>query len=150
MRAVTVFWASLQFVLVGCTSTPAQYEFASPMVEKHETLVATGYAVIDVQPADHPAQKRLMAIRAAKLDAYRGLAEQVYGQYLDASTTVAEMIVTSDSFRSKVEGVIYGATLVSISPRAANTYEVTLSLDKALVQDLRALYVQSSSAVRRG
>ena len=91
-----------------------------------------------------------MAIRAAKLDAYRGLAEQVYGQYLDASTTVAEMIVTSDSFRSKVEGVIYGATLVNISPRAANTYEVTLSLDKALVQDLRALYVQSSSAVRRG
>ena len=66
---------------------------------------------------------------------------QVYGQYLDASTTVAEMVVTSDSFRSKVEGVIYGATLVSISPRAANTYEVTLSLDKALVQDLRALYV---------
>ena len=33
------------------------------------------------------------SIRAAKIDAYRGLAEQVYGIYLDANTTVAEMTV---------------------------------------------------------
>ena len=98
-------------------------------------------------PHRSPCSKKAHGIRAAKLDAYRGLAEQVYGQYLDASRQSLRWLEI-DSFRSKVEGGD-GATLVSISPRAANTYEVTLSLDKALVQDLRALCVQSS-AVRRG
>jgi hypothetical protein len=82
-----------------------------------------------------------MAIRASKLDAYRNLTEQVYGQQLDASSTVADMVVTNDTFRTKVEGVIYGARLVSITPVGEDTYETTLSLDKDVVQDLRVLYM---------
>jgi hypothetical protein len=113
----------------------------APLVEKRETLTATGYAVISVQNHRNPAQQRLMAIRAAKLEAYRSLAEQVYGQQLDATTTVADMMVQSDTFRSKVEGVISGAVLVSITPAGDDTYETTLSLDRAVVQDLRALYL---------
>jgi hypothetical protein len=111
------------------------------MVEKRETLVATGYAVISVQNHKNPAQQRLLAIRASKLDAYRALTEQVYGQQLDASTTVADMTVVNDTFRAKVEGVIYGAQLVSITPVSDDTYETTLSLDRAVVQDLRRLYL---------
>lgn len=113
----------------------------APLVEKRETLTATGYAVISVQNHRNPAQQRLLAIRAAKLDAYRALTEQVYGQQLDATTTVADMVVQSDTFRTRVEGVIYGAVLVSITPASDDTYETTLSLDKAVVQDLRALYL---------
>jgi hypothetical protein len=113
----------------------------APLVEKRETLTATGYAVISVQNHRNPAQQRLMAIRASKLDAYRSLTEQVYGQQLDATTTVADMMVQSDTFRTKVEGVIYGAVLVSITPAGDDTYETTLSLDRAVVQDLRALYL---------
>jgi hypothetical protein len=124
----------------------------APLIEKRETLTATGYAVISVQNHRNPAQQRLMAIRAAKLDAYRALAEQVYGQQLDATTPVADMMVQSDTFRAKVEGVIYGAVLVSITPAGDDTYETTLSLDKAVVQDLRALYlgqVQARALVGR-
>ncbi len=121
----------------------------APLIEKRETLTATGYAVISVQNHRNPAQQRLMAIRASKLDAYRSLTEQVYGQQLDATTTVADMMVQSDTFRAKVEGVIYGAVLVSITPAGDDTYETTLSLDKAVVQDLRALYLgQVQSRVR--
>jgi hypothetical protein len=112
------------------------------MVERRDTLTATGYAVIDVQPSDSAAQRRLLAIRAAKLDAYRGLTEQVYGQYLDSTTTVADMVVRSDSFRARVEGVVYGANLVQIEPRGNDTYEVTMSLDKSIVNDLRVLYLE--------
>ncbi|MEI6618183.1 MAG: LPP20 family lipoprotein [Betaproteobacteria bacterium] len=112
-----------------------------PLVERRESLSATGYAVISVQNHRTPAQQRLLAIRAAKLDAYRSLAEQVYGLRLDATTTVADMVVQNDTFRSKVEGVIYGATLVSITPSGDDTYETTLSLDKNTVQDLRMLYL---------
>lgn len=112
-----------------------------PLVEKRETITATGYAVVAVQNHKNPAQQRLMAIRASKLDAYRNLTEQVYGQQLDASSTVADMVVTNDTFRTKVEGIIYGARLVSITPVGEDTYETTLSLDRDVVQDLRVLYM---------
>ena len=97
----------------------------------------------------HPAQQRLLAIRASKLDAYRSLTEQVYGQQLDATTTVADMTVMSDTFRAKVEGVIYGAVLVSIAPVGEDTYETTLSLDQHVVRDLRSLYLNQLAARRR-
>lgn len=148
--------------LAGCQSVPLNIvaqdksvtpesppSMISPLVEKRETLVATGYAVISVQNHKNPAQQRLLAIRASKLDAYRSLTEQVYGQQLDASTTVADMTVMSDTFRAKVEGVIYGATMVSITPVGDDTYETTLSLDQYVVRDLRALYLGQMATRRR-
>jgi hypothetical protein len=90
-----------------------------------------------------------MAIRASKLDAYRSLTEQVYGQYLDATTTVADMTVLSDTFRARVEGVIHGASVVSITPVGEDTYETTLSLDRAVVRDLRALYLTQVASRKR-
>jgi hypothetical protein len=119
---------------------------AQPIIEKRETITATGYAVVTVQNHKNPAQQRLMAIRASKLDAYRNLTEQVYGQQLDASSTVADMVVTNDTFRAKVEGVIYGARLISITPVGEDTYETTLSLDRDVVQDLRILYMGQFAA----
>lgn len=140
--------ALVVLALTGCksislnmpTSTKSN-NLAAPLVEKRETLTATGYAVISVQNSKNPAQQRLMAIRASKLDAFRTLTEQVYGQQLDASSTVADMVVINDTFRTKVEGVIYGAQLVSITPVGEDTYETTLSLDKEVVQDLRLLFL---------
>jgi hypothetical protein len=140
-------------VLTGCKSInlatikpPESANMLAPLVEKRETLTATGYAVVSVQNHRNAGQQRLMAIRASKLDAYRALTEQVYGQQIDASSTVADMTVTSDSFRAKVEGVIYGAVLVSITPVGDDTYETTLSLDKSVVQDLRTLYLGQIAA----
>lgn len=121
----------------------------APLVEKRETITATGYAVVSVQNHRIPAQQRLMAIRASKLDAYRSLTEQVYGQQLDSSATVADMVLTSDTFRTRVEGVIYGAKLVSITPVGEDTYETTLSLDRDVVQDLRTLYMGQLTAKGR-
>ena len=148
--------------LAGCQSVPLNLmgqdktvmptpptSMISPLVEKRETLVATGYAVISVQNHKNPAQQRLLAIRASKLDAYRSLTEQVYGQQLDASTTVADMVVQNDTFRTRVEGVIYGAVLVSITPAGDDTYETTMSLDKNVVRDLRTLYLGQIVAKNR-
>ena len=50
-----------------------------------------------------------MAIRAAKLDAYRVLAEQIHGVHLDGQTTVAEAILTSDVLSSAVRGTVFGS-----------------------------------------
>ena len=149
MKRVTTLCLAIGItVLTGCKSinlsipsyAPKENTaMASPLVEKRETITATGYAVVAVQNHKNPAQQRLMAIRASKLDAYRNLTEQVYGQQLDASSTVADM----------VEGVIYGARLVSITPVGEDTYETTLSLDREVVQDLRILYMGQLAARSR-
>jgi hypothetical protein len=149
----TTCLALVMLALTGCksinlsmpTSTKSS-NLAAPLVEKRETLTATGYAVISVQNSKNPAQQRLMAIRASKLDAFRSLTEQVYGQQLDASSTVADMVMVNDTFRTKVEGVVYGAQLVSITPVGEDTYETTLSLDKEVVQDLRLLFLGQVAA----
>jgi hypothetical protein len=154
--------ALLGLMLAGCQSIPlfpAQADangadnvkpnMITPLVEKRETIMATGYAVVSIQNHKNPSQQRLLAIRASKLDAYRALTEQVYGQHLDATTTVADMTVMSDTFRAKVEGVIYGAVLVSITPVGDDTYETTLSLDSSVVRDLRLLYLSQLAARRK-
>ena len=149
----TVFLMLASTLLVACSSINLKSPFASappapavPVVDRQPRLMATGYAVVSVQNHRHPAQQRLLAMRASKLEAYRSLAEQVYGQQLDANTTVADMTLLSDGFRARVEGVIYGAVLVSITPRGDDLYETTLALDPAVVDDLRALYLAHLSA----
>jgi hypothetical protein len=157
------FWALVATALLttACVLPPAKSaksaepmkaeesaNMITPMTEKRETLVATGYAVISIQNHRNPSQQRLLAIRASKLDAYRALTEQVYGQQLDANTTIADMTVMSDTFRARVEGVVYGAVLVSITPVGDDTYETTLSLDRRIVSVLRSLYIAQLSTKR--
>ena len=78
-----------------------------------------------------------MAIRASKLDAYRNLTEQVYGQQLNASTTIEDMIVINDTMRAHVEGLVYGAKIVSISPIGEDSYETKLELAQDTLMTLR-------------
>ena len=138
--------------LVACSSVslkspPSSAATASPpVVERQPRLMATGYAVVSVQNHRNPSQQRLLAMRASKLEAYRALTEQVYGQQLDANTTVADMTLTSDGFRARVEGVIFGAELISITPRGDDLYETTLALDRRVVDELRALYLAQLAA----
>ena len=136
---------SLLAVLASGCATPSD-QYSDAMVDnviiRQANIMAAGEGVISVQPHDNPAQQRLLSIRASKLDAYRSLMEQVYGQYLDANTTVAEMIVESDAFKARVQGVIYGAQLESISPVGDDTYETTLTLNRDIVDDLRVLYLE--------
>ena len=84
-----------------------------------------------------------MAIRAAKMDAYRVLAEQIHGVQLDGQTTVAEAILTSDVLSSAVRGTIMGAETVAIEPTGGDTYKVELSISQVHVDRLIMLYKKS-------
>lgn len=164
IKIVSAIPLALTLALSGCSLIPlgesktiapvvAQVAPASPPPpqpyansERRRPIQSTGYAVISIQPHPLPAQQRLLAIRAARLDAYRGLAEQVYGQFLDGATTIADAVLRSDRVRARVEGIIHGAEVISINPVGQDTYEVTLSLDRDVVRELRALYLEETRA----
>ena len=104
------------------------------------TIKATGFSAIAIQPSKNLNQRRLMAIRAAKIDAYRVLAEQIHGVQLDGQTTVAEAMLTSDVLSSAVRGTIMGAETVKIEPKGSDTYIVELSISQTHVDRLIQLY----------
>ena len=97
------------------------------------TLTAVGYAVTSTQPGRNDAQKRLMAIRSARMAAMRDLAEQIHGLQVDSSTTVIDLIVQNDTFRGMVNGTIRGARTVRINPTGTDTYEVVLEIDRETI-----------------
>lgn len=129
----------------GCTMSMTGSQKAEAVtntpVYKKQVIISTGYANISAQKSKNQAQRRLMAIRASKLDAYRNLTEQVYGQSLNSSTTVEDMVVLSDTMRAHVEGVVYGAKVVSISPIGDDSYETKLELEKDTMLELRRIFL---------
>jgi len=101
-----------------------------PKPKKSELLKITGigYGAESTYQAYTPGQRRLMAIRSSKLDAYRSLAEQIYGIKIDSNTSVATLTAKNDSFRARVNAVVRGARLVSVTPMADNNYETVLEV----------------------
>jgi hypothetical protein len=87
-----------------------------------------GYGAESTYEGYTPGQRRLMAIRAAKLDAYRSLAEQLYGIKIDSNTSVATLTAQNDSFRARVNAIVRGARVVSITPMADHNYETILEV----------------------
>lgn len=95
----------------GKETKPAAPEAATVKPEagvnwEGQILKATGAGAPDMK-ASNPAQARLGAERAAKLDAFRNLLEQAKGVRISASRTVGDAMA-SDEVRGRVEGVIRG------------------------------------------
>ncbi|XDZ64913.1 LPP20 family lipoprotein [Alphaproteobacteria bacterium LSUCC0684] len=114
-------------------SLKAVSEVLDAKAEAIPTLNAVGYAVVSSQPGRSEAQKRLMAIRAARMAAMRDLAEQIHGLKVDSSTTVIDLMVQNDTFRGIVTGTIRGARTVRINPTGADTYEIVLEIDREMI-----------------
>lgn len=85
-------------------------------------------------------QRRLLAMRASRIDAYRALAETVGGIHVAGGTTVGEMVVQHDSYRAFVDSYITGANTVNVNERDDGSYETTLEtvVDEQFYNALRA------------
>lgn len=92
-------------------------------------ITGLGYSQISNQPGKTLNQKRLLAIRAAKLEAIRDLTEQVHGLQLTATTSVRDAVLRDDQLQATVEGIIRGARTLHIKPKDSDTFEVVMALD---------------------
>ncbi|QCT94825.1 hypothetical protein FE773_06400 [Caminibacter mediatlanticus TB-2] len=72
-------------------------------------------------------QAKVMARRAAILDAYRNLAEKLYGVRIEGKDTVKNMILQNSTLRSYVQGLIKGAVIEEENYKDG-TYSVVLSV----------------------
>lgn len=126
-------------VLNGCSSVfdkQIEWEYVQP--ETYPILKAVGYAPISEQSGKSDSIKMLQAIKASKLDAYRELTEQVYGQKIIGDQSLANLLLADTRLQASVQGVIKGAEVVKSYPIGENMYATELSLD---FQKVYHLYV---------
>jgi len=92
-------------------------------------LRVVGYGAINPKAkGQSKVQKRLMSIRASRLDAYRAMAERVYGTKISGSSTVRDLVVHNDSFRTYVDTFIHGARVVSSDVLEDGSVETVLEM----------------------
>lgn len=74
-------------------------------------------------------EAKLMAVRAAELDARRLLVEKIYGVHINAQTTVRDFIVQNDTVKADVETFLAGAAVSEPKYLDDGSVEVTASID---------------------
>ncbi|MDF0534766.1 LPP20 family lipoprotein [Shewanella yunxiaonensis] len=121
-------------LLSGCTHEQlVRYELVAP--NNAQVLQATGYAPIASQTGPSYEEKLMQAMEASRLDAYRRLAEQLYGQQLRAYTRMTGETTSRKTMDAKVQGVVRGAKVVNQSVQG-EFYTTELSLDTKVLADL--------------
>ncbi len=133
-------------LMSGCTNLFARHvEWQTVEPENYPVLNAVGYAPIASQKGQSDSVRTLMAMKASKLDAYRELAEQVYGQRIEGKQTLSRMVLDDETLKASVEGVIRGARIVKVYPVGEDTYATELELD---MQDVYNIYLTTAKPRR--
>ncbi|WP_028113142.1 LPP20 family lipoprotein [Ferrimonas kyonanensis] len=121
-------------VMAGCQNNAyVEYETVAPT--SFPILTAKGIAPISSQQGDTPALRQQQAMRAAKLDAYRELAEQIYGVRVSGTSAIDQQLLQGDRFETQIDGLVRGAEVVRIYPVGDN-YVAELKLDYEKVWQL--------------
>ena len=72
-------------------------------------------------------QRRLMAMRAAKIDAYRSLAETINGLRIWGGATLGDMAIKNDNYRVFLNSYVRGAKVEKVKERQDGNYEAYVS-----------------------
>ncbi|WP_416308142.1 LPP20 family lipoprotein [Neptunicella sp. SCSIO 80796] len=116
--------------LSGCSAIfdkEVEWEYVQP--DEYPVIRAVGYAPISAQHGDSMALKTIQAVKASKLDAYRELTEQVYGQKIEGNQQLSNLVLSDDGLKSSIQGVIRGAQVVKAYAVDDDTYVTELELD---------------------
>ena len=92
-------------------------------------ITAKGYGTVTAQAGASLDQAKLMAMRAAKVDAYRNLAERLQGLRVSSVSNAAAFASQGDAVQTSAEYFLKGARVVSIAPLRDGIYEAVVELD---------------------
>ena len=135
--AVTVVLVSLYASGYDLQTIDDKYEVTKVERVQQEKVVApsppvvirvTGYGAYQNAKDRKSEAKRLMVLRASKLDAYRNLAERIYGTSISGKTTVQDYQLKHDGVASMVDSVVRGAKVVSITEHKHKGVETVLEI----------------------
>ncbi len=89
---------------------------------------ATGYGA---PPKNYypEGQRRLMTMRASKIDAYRALAEIVGGLHVWGGSAIGDMVIERDRYRVFIDSFVRGAHVVSVDAMEDNTYKTIVEME---------------------
>ena len=106
-----------------------------------ETIRATGNGV---PPADKAgtAQGRLLAARAAEVDAKRKLGEELQGVMIDSTTSVRDFVAEHDQINTDMQTYLMGARVVSTEYDAEGTATVTVEAPLQRWWEIVSVYIQ--------
>ncbi len=112
----------------------SQSIFISPTAANEEDsrepvlIRVTGYSAFESEKDAKSEAKRLLALRASKLDAYRALAERVYGISISGKSLVKDFVLKEDRFAVALDSHIRGARVVSVNEKKDLGFETVLEL----------------------
>lgn len=111
------------------------------------TIRVTGSGAAPYSKSLTPSQRKLLALRAAKLDAFRAIAEQIQGLKLVGNSSVANMTTVSDSFRTYVDGYLRGVNILSVKmePDGTSRAVAEITLDKDFYKTFKRTLERASA-----
>ncbi|SFC14647.1 hypothetical protein SAMN05660443_1612 [Marinospirillum celere] len=124
-------------VTAGCASNDQQPQQAQQAEQDKMILHSFDPVVVRVEGFGAPGntdvqtnqqQRKLLAMRASKMDAYRALAERVYGTRIQGNTTVQNLAARDDNIRGYVDNLVRGAKVISTSQESDGTYKTQMEL----------------------
>lgn len=97
-----------------------------------------------------PSMARMMACRAAVLDAQRNLLESIQGVRVEGTTIIANMMVESDTIKTTVNGTLEGAQVVKRTPHDDGSciVEMTAPLSGKLAKEVYTEVYDTETADR--
>jgi len=96
------------FMLCGITQATAKDVIMDGVNWSRGMITAEGWGAPPERYRDNPARGRIMACRAAIVDAQRNLLERTKGVRIDSTTLVKDTMAQSDLVKTAVRGIIKG------------------------------------------
>jgi hypothetical protein len=129
----------IAFALAGCQTTEVRedrplgevgpaYDAPSPEGQWAPVRVTAKGGGAPPPNAVNMAQARLMAERAAKVDAMRNLLEQAYGVTIKSRTTVKDFITQNDTIKARVNAFIKGAKVIDTKYLSDGSVEIEMEV----------------------
>jgi hypothetical protein len=153
LRTILVFCLILALAVPALAARTTDDLDVTPIEESGETgRVSWEEGIVEavgvgVPPANvkTPAQGKILARRAAIVDAYRNLTETVEGVQVNATTTMKDLQIADDTVKTKVSGLVKGAHIVKEQALPNGIYQVVISISLHGENSLGAVVLEAAN-----